>query len=130
MSLNVKYLFWWIPIFLVIGCSAVSCDFGVFVRGGELKSFYSAIFPRTKGLLLVWALAGSFPSMCRPLSPRFTLWRCLAHAHSWNGGGNAWRLLAGLRQAAAVCTLLGPQGQCLALALFCFSKTSTLAEES
>ena len=27
----------------VDGCSAVSCDFGVFVRGGELKSFYSAI---------------------------------------------------------------------------------------
>ena len=30
-------------LFLLMVCSAVSCDFGVFVRGGELKSFYSAI---------------------------------------------------------------------------------------
>ena len=27
------------------GCSAVSCDSGVFVRRGELTSFYSAILP-------------------------------------------------------------------------------------
>ena len=27
----------------VDGCSAVSCDFGVYVRRGELTSFYSAI---------------------------------------------------------------------------------------
>ena len=30
-------------VFLVDGCSAVSCDFGVFVRMRELPSFYSAI---------------------------------------------------------------------------------------
>ena len=31
--------------FLVDGCSAVSCDLGVFERRGELTSFYPAILP-------------------------------------------------------------------------------------
>ena len=30
-------------IFFFDGCSPVSCDFGIFVRRGELMSFYSAI---------------------------------------------------------------------------------------
>ena len=34
----------------VDGYSAVSCDFGVFMRGGELKSFYSAILSPTRGI--------------------------------------------------------------------------------
>ena len=29
--------------FFVGGCSAVSCDFGVSIRRGELTSFYSAV---------------------------------------------------------------------------------------
>ena len=41
-SLGVEYLFWEFPDFFVDVYLAVSCDFGVFVRGGE--SFYSAIF--------------------------------------------------------------------------------------
>ena len=48
LSLGVRYLFWYVPAFItfvvvVDGCSAVSCDFGVFVRRGVLTSFYSAI---------------------------------------------------------------------------------------
>ena len=49
LPLVVDYLFWSFPGFFVFlgffvnGCSAVSCDFGVFVTGGELKSFYSTI---------------------------------------------------------------------------------------
>ena len=69
VSLDVKYLFWYVPVFLVDGCSAGSCDFDVFVRGGELKSFYSVIFSVIEGLLLVWMLAASFLSVCWPLSP-------------------------------------------------------------
>ena len=42
LSLDVEYLFWWVPIF-DHGCSGVSYDFGIFVRGSELKSFYSTI---------------------------------------------------------------------------------------
>ena len=30
------------PVFFVDSCSAVNCDSGVFMRGVELKSFYSA----------------------------------------------------------------------------------------
>ena len=32
-----------VPVFFVDGYSAVSSDFGVFMRGDELKSFYSAV---------------------------------------------------------------------------------------
>ena len=45
-SLNIKYVFWWIPVSFADGISVVSCDFGVFVRGGELESFYLANFSR------------------------------------------------------------------------------------
>ena len=31
-----------VQVFFVDGCSAVSCDLGVFMRAGELRSFYSA----------------------------------------------------------------------------------------
>ena len=30
----------WVPVFFIDGCSAISCDFVLFVRGGELRSFY------------------------------------------------------------------------------------------
>ena len=43
--LDVGYLFCRFQLFFVNGCSAVSCDFGVFVRRHELTSFYSAILP-------------------------------------------------------------------------------------
>ena len=45
LSLGVGYLFLVGSSvnFFVDGCSAVSYDSAVFMRGGELKSFYSAI---------------------------------------------------------------------------------------
>ena len=42
--LRVSCLFFFFFFFLVNGCSWVSYDFGIFVRGGDLESFYSAIF--------------------------------------------------------------------------------------
>ena len=41
LSLEVEYLFGRFQSFFVDGCSAVICDFVVFLRGGELRSFYS-----------------------------------------------------------------------------------------
>ena len=70
LSLNVKISFLvGSSLFFVDDCTAVSCDFSVFVRGGELKSFYPVIFSRTKELLLVWMFAAFSLIMCRPLSP-------------------------------------------------------------
>ena len=46
LYLGVEYL-WWVLVFFVDSHSAVSCDIGVFVRGGELKSFYFTIFSPT-----------------------------------------------------------------------------------
>ena len=40
------------PAFSVDGCSAVVCDFGVYVREGEFKFFCS----RIEGLLLIHVL--------------------------------------------------------------------------
>ena len=45
LSLDVEYLFGRFPSFFVDGCSALSCGFGVFVRGGELKSFSAILSP-------------------------------------------------------------------------------------
>ena len=46
LSLDIAYAFWQIPVgffvLFVSGSSAVSCDFGVFMRG-ERTSFYSTI---------------------------------------------------------------------------------------
>ena len=53
LSLNVKYVSWWVSVCFADGFSVVSFDFGVFVRGGELESFYSASFSRIKRLFLV-----------------------------------------------------------------------------
>ena len=44
LSLSVGYIFNRSESFFINGCSAVSYDFGIFMRGGELQSFYSAIF--------------------------------------------------------------------------------------
>ena len=38
VSLEVEYLFWQVPDFFAVGCSAVSCDLGVFLRGGKCRS--------------------------------------------------------------------------------------------
>lgn len=43
LSLCVVYLLWQLPVYFIDSCSAVSCDFTVFMRGGDLKSFYCAI---------------------------------------------------------------------------------------
>ena len=49
LSVGVGYFFFLIGssvvVFFVDGCSAVSCDFGVLLRRGELTSFYSSILP-------------------------------------------------------------------------------------
>ena len=42
-SLDIGCLFWYLPVYFVDGSSTVSCNFGVFVRGGDLESFYSGI---------------------------------------------------------------------------------------
>ena len=47
LSLEVEYLFGRFQYFFIDGCSAVSCDFGVFVRGGERRPFYSAILSQS-----------------------------------------------------------------------------------
>ena len=39
LSLGIGCLFWQLPVYFVDGYSAVICDFCVFVRGGELKSY-------------------------------------------------------------------------------------------
>ena len=39
MSLVVEELFCYVPVFFMDGSSADSCDFGVLVRGGEVKVF-------------------------------------------------------------------------------------------
>ena len=39
MSLVVEDLFWQVLVFFINGCSADCCDFGVPVRGGELRVF-------------------------------------------------------------------------------------------
>ena len=36
-----------VSIYFVNGCSAFSCDFGVFMKGGKLESFYFAILSKT-----------------------------------------------------------------------------------
>ena len=43
LSLYVRYIFFGRFQSFLDGCSTVSCDFGVFVRRGELMSFYSTI---------------------------------------------------------------------------------------
>ena len=37
LSLNVKYVSWWVSVCFADGFSVVSFDFGVLVGGGELK---------------------------------------------------------------------------------------------
>ena len=54
MSLDIEYLFFVGSIFFFIdGYSAVSCDFGIFVKEGKIKSFYSAILFWTPELFVV-----------------------------------------------------------------------------
>ena len=69
LPLNVKYLFWLVPVIFIDGYSAVSFDFGVFMSGDELRSFYSTLFSRIEGLLLVWLFAAFFLSMWWLLFP-------------------------------------------------------------
>ena len=59
-----KILFGRFQSFFVNSCSTVSCDFGVFARGGDLQSFYPAIFSGVEGLLLVWMFAAFFLTVC------------------------------------------------------------------
>ena len=62
LSLDVEYLFWLVQVFFVDGCSAVSCDFGVFMREGECKFFYSDIlFPAQLHRFLVKVGLHVFP---------------------------------------------------------------------
>lgn len=50
---GIGYHFSWLPVNFVDGCSADSCNFAVFMRQGEFKSFYFAIlsgFPYSRGM--------------------------------------------------------------------------------
>ena len=55
LSLDTEYVFSWGVVFFVDGCSTVGCDFGVFMRGGELKSskWYQIFFCHWF-LILLW----------------------------------------------------------------------------
>ena len=52
-SLYVGYLFGKFQWYFVNGCSAVSCDFGVFMRGVELTSLYSTILSLEKNQIQI-----------------------------------------------------------------------------
>ena len=97
----------------VNGCSAISCDFDVFMRGGELKSFYSTILSGIKGLLLVWMLASNFSvcAGCYPLDMGYA--GAVALACPQDGGASTWHLLTGLVAAAVACAFPGQWGQSL-----------------
>ena len=46
LSLDVEFFFWGgvgYSLF-VSGCSVVSCDFDVFMRGGELRNYFTILF--------------------------------------------------------------------------------------
>ena len=102
--------------FLSMVVKQLSCDFGVFVRQGVLKSFYFTVFSRTKWLLSVWTLSlssvcsGCLPpwyGLCRRSSPGSVSgqawaalgiclqvsWVRLLSTHSQDRMGSAWRLL-------------------------------------
>ena len=109
------------------GRSAVHCDFEVFVRGGELESFCSAIFSSrepsfTECLLsllpvlavppLTWVCSCRGPcallgwcghclaSVCRSRSGS------LCPCHSWDSGSRVWSLLMGLLGNSLVAQLV------------------------
>ena len=46
--------FWWVSISFVNGYSAVSCDFDVFVKGGDLKSYPIILSPHLTQKLMIW----------------------------------------------------------------------------
>ena len=40
LSLDMGYLFWWVPALSIDGCSTASCDFGALAGGDAHMSFY------------------------------------------------------------------------------------------
>ena len=84
------FIFW--KSFLVGSnlCSVMSCDFGVLLRGGELKLSYCTILSGVKGLLLVWILAASFLGVCWLLLPSSGVCRCGSPCTP--SGQQAWHL--------------------------------------
>ena len=55
LSLDVWYLFWWVPVSSCRWLSAASCDSVVLTRGSESTSFYSAILvPPSNISLLIY----------------------------------------------------------------------------
>ena len=62
LSLDVGYLFWWVPVSSCHDCSAVSCDSGSLTRGSEHTCFYSTILNQIQVLLFLYsALSLSLP---------------------------------------------------------------------
>ena len=99
-------------MFFIDGCSAISCDFAVFLRGVELKSFYSTVFSRIEGLLVVCMLAVYFLSVCAgcyPLVIGHT--GTVALACSQDSGGRAHHLLTDFLWAGTLHTISGQPGQ-------------------
>ena len=62
-SLGIGYLFGKFWHFFVDGCSAVSCDFGVFVGGSELTFFYFTILFLEKSQIQIILLPLSLTSL-------------------------------------------------------------------
>lgn len=52
-------IFWYVPFFFAGDCSAISCDFDVFVRGGEIKFFYSTILSPISSAPILWKILTS-----------------------------------------------------------------------
>lgn len=56
MSLIVGELFWLVLVFFIDGCSVNTCNLGVSVRGGKLRSSYFSIIFTTTPVLLKCSL--------------------------------------------------------------------------
>ena len=119
MSLNVKYLFWWIPVFLVIGCSAVSCDFGVFVRGRRaqvlllchLSQNQGAAFSLGSGWLFPQHVPATVPSiraveMPGPCTLLERWGQCLAPARRAQAGSCCLHTLGTAGAVLGACSVL------------------------
>ena len=70
-------------------CSTVSCDFGVFMKIGDLGPLLCHL-DWNQATVLVWIFSASFLSICLLLSPYY-----------------------GVHVCGSICTLSGQQGQCL-----------------
>jgi len=71
LSFGVGYLFRYFPVYFVDGCSAVGCNFVVFMREGELSHLKSCHFnPISYSIILyIYAYASTLHHLARKLTP-------------------------------------------------------------